>query len=121
MSSLDKDRFRNKTVSFRMSPDEIKLLTARLKVSGKAKGQFITDAILKSKIEVIVGKYQSDRLSLEIRRLRDQINEWIRKDDIYEVRALLLECHAIVEELIKSMDQNIDDDDLRSSAFHIEK
>lgn len=121
MSGLDKDRFRNKTVSFRMSPDEIKLLTARLKVSGKAKGQFIIDAITKSKIEVIVGKYQSDRLSLEIRRLRDQINEWIRKDDIYEVRALLLECHAIVEELIKTMDQNIDGNDLKSSDFHIEK
>jgi uncharacterized protein (DUF1778 family) len=103
MSGLDKDRFRNKTVSFRMSPDERRLLTARLKVSGKPKGQFIIDSILKSKIDIIVGKYQSDRLSLEIKRLREQITEWVTKEDFVEVRESLLDCNALIEELLQVM------------------
>lgn len=70
MSGLDKDRLRNKTISFRVSPDERQRLEARIKVSGMPKGQYFIQSLLYQKIEVIAGKYQSDRLSLELRRLR---------------------------------------------------
>ena len=45
MSGLDINRFRNKTVTFRLSPEEFLLLHARQKISGKPKGQFIIEAI----------------------------------------------------------------------------
>ena len=35
MSGLDKDRKRNQTVCFRMTPEEHRELEARIKVSGK--------------------------------------------------------------------------------------
>lgn len=38
MSGLDKDRKRNQTVCFRMTPEERRELEARIKVSGLAKG-----------------------------------------------------------------------------------
>ena len=40
MSGLDKDRKRNQTVCFRMTPEERRELEARIKVSGLAKSGF---------------------------------------------------------------------------------
>ena len=51
MSGLDINRFRNKTVTFRLSPEEFLLLHTRQKISGKPKGQFIIEAILEGKTE----------------------------------------------------------------------
>ena len=69
MSGLDKDRKRNQTVCFRMTPEERRELEARITVSGLPKGKYFIQSVLHQEVKIAVGKYQSDRLSLEIRRL----------------------------------------------------
>ena len=73
MSGLDKDRKRNQTVCFRMTPAERRELEARITVSGLPKGKYFIQSVLHQEVKIAVGKYQSDRLSLEIRRLWERL------------------------------------------------
>ena len=43
MSGLDKDRKRNQTIAFRMTPEERQELEARIKVTGKPKGIYFIE------------------------------------------------------------------------------
>ena len=81
MSGLDKDRKRNQTVCFRMTPEERRELEARITVSGLPKGKYFIQSVLHQEVKIAVGKYQSDRLSLEIRRLCPRFNGKIHKID----------------------------------------
>ena len=67
MSGLDKNRFRNTTISFRVSPEERLALEARIKVCGIPKGEYFIKSLLYQRIEISVGKYKSDRLALELK------------------------------------------------------
>jgi hypothetical protein len=101
MSGLDKDRLRNKTVSFRVSPQEARQLEARIKVCGMPKGQYFIQSLLHQEINIVVGKYQSDRLSLELRRLRELIEDSKNDKEDKELFTLLEDYKAIVEQLLK--------------------
>lgn len=70
MSGLDRDRKRNQTISFRMSPEERRQMEARILVTGMPKGQYFIESLLHQKIQITAGKYQSDRLAVEFKRLR---------------------------------------------------
>lgn len=96
MSGLDKNRNRNQTISFRVSPEERRLLESRIQVTGLPKGEFILRSVLYGKIEVVAGKYQSDRLSLEMRRLREQL-ETVPDNKQDE---LLKDCKALLQAII---------------------
>ena len=98
MSGLDKDRFRNQTIGFRVSPEERYEIEARALLSGMPKGQFYAESLLNQKISISIGKYKSDRLGLEIKRLRDQLESTEACiDDIYWV---LVECRALLKQVI---------------------
>lgn len=99
MSGLVKNRLRNQTVSFRVSPEERRQLEARIIVSGMPKGQYIIQSLLHQEIKIIVGKYQSDRLSLELRRLRELIESIGLQDDV-ELLSLMGDCKAVLNELL---------------------
>lgn len=118
MSGLDKDRFRNKTVSFRMSPNERRQLDSRIKVSGIPKGHFIIQSLLQPEINIIVGKYQSDRLSLEVRRLKDEIEILGCDADNVELVEVLKDCKILVQTLLnvieKDNSQKLNSDDFRT-------
>lgn len=101
MSGLDKNRFRNKTVAFRMSTDEVSKLNARVKVSGLPKGEFMINILLNGQISLRVGKYQSDRLSIELRRLREAMESYMSNDLCEETLNELKDCKALLEELMK--------------------
>lgn len=73
MSGLDKNRRRNKTISFRMSPEEVAQLDARIAVCGMPKGEYFIESLLRNKISIRVGKYESDILGIELLRLRREI------------------------------------------------
>lgn len=119
MSGLDKNRIRNKTVSFRMSPQEIRELEAKLKASGKPKGEFIIDSILKGEINIIVGRYESDRLAVEIKRLREQIDNLSSKDTD-SLKEPLLDSIALFDEVIHLMKKKMINDN-KQSSFYTEK
>lgn len=84
MSGLDKNRKRNQTVCFRMTPEERRGLEARITVSGLPKGKYFIQSLLHQEIKIAVGKYQSDRLSLEIRRLWERLDS-LETEELYEV------------------------------------
>lgn len=100
MSGLDKDRKRNQTICFRMTPEERRELEARITVSGMPKGQYFIQSLLHQEVKIAVGKYQSDRLSLEIRRLQERFDAVETTDD-NDLMELLADCKALMAELIK--------------------
>lgn len=102
MSGLDKNRHRNRTISFRVSEEESRKLEARIIVAGLLKGDFIRQSVLKDNILISVGKYQSDRLSLELRRMREDIQIMMEKNNADGISNLLLECNDLLEMLLEA-------------------
>ena len=68
-SEWDHNRVRNKTISFRASPEEHRLIRARITVSGLSISEYTIQAMLGNPIEIRVGKFESDRLSVELKHL----------------------------------------------------
>lgn len=120
MSGLDKNRVRNQTVCFRATAEERRQIEARITVSGIPKGQFYIQSLLRQEINIIVGKYQSDRLSLEIRRLRERLEEIPQQDEnaLYEP---LTECKALLAELMDLMKKNETKNTVTAEEFSMEK
>lgn len=98
MSGTVKNRKRNQMISFWVSPDEKREIEARVMISGLPKGKFFIQSVLCRKINIAVGKYQSDRLSIEIRRLRDSFDA-AGTDEMEQTEALK-DCRALIEQLI---------------------
>ena len=98
MSGLDQYRKRNRTVCFRMTYDERRELEARIAVCGMPRGQYFIQSLLHQQIAITAGKYQSDRLSLEIKRLHEKL-EGLDANDA-ETVALLTDCKALMEQFI---------------------
>ena len=92
----DHYRARNKTVSFWMSPEEYRNLQARVKITGLAKNEFMIRALLGHPIHIRAGKFESDRLGVEIMRLKDALKETQVPEDAV---SLLLECRALLEQI----------------------
>ena len=88
MSGLDKNRQRNCTVCFRATPQKVQMLEARIKASGLQKGKYILESVLHQKISIAVGKYQSDRMSLELQKLRMALE----RTDGEEQQKVLADC-----------------------------
>lgn len=99
MSGLDKNRKRNQTICFRMSPEERRRLEARILVSGMPKGQYFIESLLHQEIHIAAGKYQSDRLSLELRKLRKAV-ETTSCHENEDLTLLLGDCKALLEQLL---------------------
>ena len=96
MGNLDKKRKRNQTISFRMSPEERRELEARILVSGMPKGMYMIESLLHQELNIVAGKYQRDRLSLELKRLRQALDTEKEPEQFQE---LLEECKALLEQL----------------------
>lgn len=84
-------------MSFWMSPEEYRNLLARVKITGLAKNEFMIRALLGNPIEIRVGKFESDRLSVEIMRLKEVLQAAQVPD---EAVPLLLECRALLEQVM---------------------
>ena len=97
MSGLDKDRKRNQTVCFRMTPEERRELEARIIVSGLPIVIYFIQSVLYQEVMIAVVIYQSDRLSLEIRRLWERL-EHLETEDLYEA---LADCRALMQQVIE--------------------
>lgn len=94
----DHKRVRNKTVSFRLTPEEYRQMEERIKVTGLPKNEFMIRSVLEQHISIRVGKFESDRLSLEIRRLRDVLENAKTPEEFV---TLLLECRALLEQVMQ--------------------
>jgi len=99
MPGLSKDRKRNKTIAFRVSPEEAAQIEARINVSGMPKGQYFIESVLHNKIIVRFGKYESDILGFELQRLRGKIGDMFSGNDNQELIEVLEECKLLLSEL----------------------
>jgi hypothetical protein len=99
MSGMEKDRYRNKTIAFRVSPEEARRIEAQIKVCGMPKGEYFRHLVKNNRISIEVGKYKSDRLSLELRRLRECLQELEIKSDNEGIAVILMDCKALLMEL----------------------
>ena len=70
----------------------------RIKIVGLPKNEFMLRSMLEQRIEIRVGKFESDRLSLEVRRLKDALNGVKIPEEAVN---LLLECRALMEQIIR--------------------
>ena len=102
MSGSDHNRKRNQTICFRATLEERKAIEARIKVSGMPKGEYCRQSLLHQKIEINAGKYQSDRLSIEIKRLRE-LTEQIPQEPFQD---LLQEIKILLKQLISILNDN---------------
>jgi len=116
MSGLDKDRLRNQTVCFRVTPEERQQIEARITVSGMPKGQYYIQSLLHQQIKIVVGKYQSDRLSLEIRCLREEIGKLSEMDE-KSVSEPLTRCNALLAQLVEVIGANIIPETVKGEDF----
>lgn len=105
MSGLDKNRKRNQTVCFRATPEERRAIEARVKASGMPKGEYCLNSLIHQKVIISVGKFESDKLALEMKRLRRQLDEAIASNDTESTEDLLKECRAFLRELMRIMDE----------------
>lgn len=120
MSGLNKNRIRNQTVCFRVSPEERRQIEARIAVSGMQKGEYYIQSLLHQQINIVVGKYQSDRLSLELRRLREQI-EGLNDKEKDQVEPLLDECRALLSEFQEITAKNTRIEEFKKTDFGTRK
>lgn len=103
MAGKDEKRVRSKTISFYVTPEENQQIQARIKIAGIPKGEYFIESLLHQKICISVGKYQSDRLSLEMKKLRlalENIN------DVESLKDVIDECKALLEQLKSVTDNN---------------
>lgn len=101
MSCPNENRLRRKTVCFRASDEEEKRICAKQIISGKAKADFILEALLEVEIKIIVGKFESDRLAVEIKRLREMINQVHQDRNDFEIESILNEIKELLDLLVK--------------------
>ena len=73
------------------------MMKARIKASGLPKGKYILESVLHQKVSIAVGKYQSDRMSLELQKLRMALEH----TDGEEQQEVLIECKCLLEQLLK--------------------
>lgn len=100
-------RKRNKLVNFWVTPEEIELIEARVKLTGMAKGEYLIETLLKQDISIRVGKYESDRLSLEMARLSETLNTCDVNSE--EGIKVLKECRVLFQELLQIMNTERDE------------
>ena len=113
MARRNENRVRSKTVSFYVTPLEHTELMARIKVSGMSKGEYFIQSLLHQRIEIYVGKYQSDRLALELKKLREALETVTDIDDISDT---IIECHALLNQLqeVTADNEKLSADDFRT-------
>ena len=92
------ERIRNQIISFRVSPDERATIEAKAFVSGLPKAEFYLNCILGDEITVKPGRYESDRLAVELKRLRLELQN-INSGEDEDLFRVILECRALLEEL----------------------
>lgn len=97
------ERKRNQTLCFRATPEERVQIEARIRVSGLEKGDYYRQSLLNQRIEIVAGKYQSDRLAVELKWLRKQIAEVKCGEELMEI---LTYCRTLLEELTNVIKDN---------------
>lgn len=65
MACPNKNRYRPKTIAFRVTEEDISIVQ-RVKITGEVKGDYLRSMALNGDIKIAVGKFKIDKLALAI-------------------------------------------------------
>lgn len=117
MPGLNKNRKRPNSMSFRVSNEEKIAIETRINVSGLPKSEFYIGSCLNEKLEVIGGKFGSDRLSVQLENMNVFLrnaeniynkNQKIIKDYTNEISVITKRLSELNEAVVEVQKENLE-------------
>lgn len=117
MPGLKKNRKRPNTIAFHVSNEEKIAIETRINASGLPKSEFYISSSLDKKLEVIGGKFGSDRLSVQLENMNvflrntEEIynqNQKIIKDYTEEIGVITQRLNELNEAVIEAQKENLE-------------
>lgn len=117
MPGLKKNRKRPNTIAFHVSNEEKIAIETRINLSGLPKSEFYIGACLDKKLDVIGGKFGSDRLSVQLENMNVFLrnaeliyekNQKIIKDYTDEIGAITKRLNELNEVVIEVQKENLE-------------
>jgi vacuolar-type H+-ATPase catalytic subunit A/Vma1 len=88
-------RKRHNTIAFWLSDEEKAVVEARIKLAGISKGEYYRSAILGQQVQIIAGRYRSDRLAQAL----EEISRFVECGDVDAYKDMQI----ILQELLELM------------------
>lgn len=116
MPGLNKNRKRPNSMSFRVSNEEKIAIETRINVSGLPKSDFYIGSCLGNNLEIIGGKFGSDRLSVQLENMNVFLrnaeliydkNQKIIKDYTEEIGAITKRLNDLNEAIVEVQKENL--------------
>lgn len=117
MPGLKKNRKRPHTIAFHVSNEEKVAIETRINVAGLPKSEFYIASCLEKKLDVIGGKFGSDRLSVQIENMNVFLrnaeniynkNQKIIEDYTEEIGAITKRLNELNEAVIEIQKENLE-------------
>ena len=83
-------RKRHNTIAFWLSDEEKEIVEARIKVAGIDKGEYYRSAVLGQQVNIVAGRYKSDRLAMALEEISKNM-EGSDDDDCRQLQVILQE------------------------------
>lgn len=117
MPGLNKNRKRPNTIAFHVSNEEKIAIETRINVSGLPKSEFYIGSCLGNKLEMIGGKFGSDRLSVQLENMNVFLrnaenvynkNKKIIADYTHEISTITKQLNDLNEAIIEVQKENLE-------------
>lgn len=117
MPGLNKNRKRPNTIAFHVSNEEKIAIETRINVSGLPKSEFYIGSCLGNKLEMIGGKFGSDRLSVQLENMNVFLrnaenvynkNKKIIADYTHEISTITKQLNDLNEAIIEIQKENLE-------------
>ena len=117
MPGLNKNRKRPNTIAFHVSDAEKVAIETRINVSGLPKSEFYIGSCLGNDLEIIGGKFGSDRLSVQLENMNvflrnsEEIynkNQKIIKDYTNEISVITKRLNELNEAVVEVQKENLE-------------
>ena len=117
MPGLNKNRKRPNTIAFHVSNEEKVAIETRINISGVPKSEFYIGSCLDKKLEVIGGKFGSDRLSVQLENMNVFLrnaenvynkNQKIIADYTQEISTITKQLNDLNEAIIEIQKENLE-------------
>ena len=117
MPGLNKNRKRPNTIAFHVSNEEKIAIETRINISGLPKSEFYIASCLEKKLDVIGGKFGSDRLSVQLENMNVFLrnaeliydkNKKIIKDYTNEISVITKRLNELNEAIIEIQKENLE-------------
>lgn len=117
MPGLNKNRKRPNTIAFHVSNEEKMAIETRINVSGLPKSEFYIGSCLEKKLDVIGGKFGSDRLSVQLENMNVFLrnaenvynkNQKIIADYTHEISTITKQLNDLNETIIEIQKENLE-------------